>query len=150
MSTITESLEFRGVDYRLVRLDPIKGGRLALRVGKVLAGGLEGNEEGIAKLIAAVKDSGGEDGTEKKLSELFGEASLLATLAGGVANLDTDLLFTSALECITGNLFAGQVKLHDDTKVRAHFAEHPDHLLMVMAWALRVNCAGFFVKRAAA
>lgn len=135
----TETTEIRGTSYRLARLDPLRGGRIAARVGRILAAALA-DAGAIGELIAAAK-SGAAVGD-------MSETKLIEALAGGVQGLDTDALYDSALEFARGNLFAGDRKLHDDSTLNAHFREHPDHLMLVLAWVLKVNCAGFFALRA--
>lgn len=143
MSRITTQ-EIRGVNYRVVSLDPLRGGRLATRVGKLLAAALSSSDT-----IEAAMKSYRENGSDG-LGKLLEDSNLLAALAGGVSAVDTDALYDVALEFARGNVFAGDRKLHDDTAFNAHFGEHPDHLLPVLVWVLRVNCTGFFVRAAAA
>lgn len=138
---IDETKEIRGQTYRLMRLDPIKGGRLAMRVAKQLAAAL-GDVEAIQSLLSS-KEKASEPSGNGALSLLADQSKLVAALAGGVAKIDPDALYDCALECIRGRLFA-EHKLHDDQAINAWFGEHPDHMLLVLAWALQVNCAGFF------
>jgi len=136
---ITQTTTIRGMAYRLVKLNPIQGGRLALRVGTLIAAAAEDTSL-IGELINAHKGQEGSD----KLASLVDAPKLMQALAGGLAKLDADVLFDIGMQCIRGNLFTPTRKLHDDTAIDDHFGEHPDHMLMVMAWAIKENCAGFF------
>ena len=139
----------RGVDYAVIPLDPLRGGRLAARVGQILAASLA-DQGAVAELVKAYKASQApaEDDAEAApapaVASMLEEPKLLAALAGGVAKLNVDELYTVALAFTQGQLFAGQRKIADDHAFNAHFTEHPDHLLLVLAWVLRVNCVGFF------
>lgn len=144
MSAIVTT-EIRGTPYRLVRLDPLRGGRLSARVGRIIAGALA-DAGAIQSAIDAFK--GGEG--EAVAATLMDQPQLLAALAGGVKNLDAEGLYDCAIEFARGNLFAGDKKLHDDHAMSAWFAEHPDHMMLVLVWVLRTNCAGFFGLRAPA
>lgn len=124
----------RGADYALVKLDPLRGGRLAARVGQLLAAAFA--DQGAVSTLSDLLKNGADGALD--------QPQLLAALAGGVRHLDADALYGIALEFTRGQVFAGQKKLHDDHAFNAHFAEHEDHLLLVLAWALRENCAGFF------
>lgn len=139
MSAIVRT-EIRGTAYAVARLDPIRGGKLAARVGRVLAGALA-DQDAIMSAVEAFKGGNAAD-------TLMDQPQLLAALAGGVKNLDAEALYDTAMEFARGNLFAGDKKLHDDTAFNGYFTEHPDHLLLVLVWVLRVNCAGFFGPRA--
>lgn len=144
--TVFVDQEIRGVKYRLTRLPMRDAGRVALRVGQVLAGALEDAKavRGLVGMLNQAKDEGGE--AVKLLDLLKSDESLLAALAGGVAKLDAATLYDLGLECITGHLFGETGKLADNDAVDQYFATHQDHLFLVLAWALRVNCSGFFGK----
>ncbi|MNN54157.1 hypothetical protein D3C81_1689520 [compost metagenome] len=150
MSSSIVSEKIKGQDYRLVKLDPIKGGRLATRVAQQLAGALA-DVNGIKALIQSHLDKASGkapeaqegEGVASKLEALMNAPELLSALAGGVSKIDGEALYDLGLECIRGQLF-GDHKLHDDMALNNWFADRPDHLLLVLAWALRVNCQGFF------
>lgn len=146
----------RGQQYRLMKLDPIDAGRLSTKVAQNLAGALD-DVEVIKSLISANKLHN--DGSEAKdgdsqlegkrdvgamLERLMETPQLISALAGGIAKVDAESLYDCGLKCIRGKLFATH-KLHDDMAINAWFAEHPDHLLLVLVWALKTNVAGFFV-----
>ena len=146
---VTETI--KGQQYRLVKLDPLVGGRLATQVGQLLAVAV-GDVETIKGLIQAHIDNGKKDeskeveaDSKKKLDleRLLEAPQLLSAMAGGVGKIDADALYEMGLKCIRGQLFADR-KLHDDVALNAWFADRPSHLLLVLAWALKVNCAGFF------
>lgn len=143
MSAAITRTEIRNTPYALVRLDPLRGGRLAARVGRIIAGALA-DQGALQSAIDAFKDGLAVADT------IMDQPQLLAALAGGVKNLDAEGLYDCAVEFARGNLFAGDKKLHDDHAFSSWFAEHPDHLLLVLVWVLRVNCAGFFGLRAPA
>lgn len=136
----------KGQQYRLVKLDPLVGGRLATQVGQLLAVAV-GDVETIKGLIQAHVDNGAVDPVEteqkSQMEKLLEAPQLLAAMAGGVGKIDADALYEMGLKCIRGQLFADR-KLHDDVALNAWFADRPSHLLLVLAWALKVNCAGFF------
>lgn len=145
--SVTETI--KGQTYRLMKLDPLAGGRLATQVGQILAVAA-GDVETIKSLIQSHIDRSKEApealaGEEAKtnLERLLEAPQLLAAMAGGVAKIDADALYEMGLKCIRNQLFADR-KLHDDTALNQWFESRPDHLLLVMAWALKVNCAGFF------
>lgn len=143
MSAI-ERETIRGTAYAVTRLDPLRGGRLAVKVGGILAAALA-DQGAIEQIVNAYRDSQKTpDVAPAALDGLLGQPQLLAALAGGVHKLDTDALYDAAMDFARGKLFAGDRKLHDDAAFNAHFTEHPDHLMLVLAWVLRVNCAGFF------
>lgn len=129
-----ERTEIKGTAYAVARMDPLRGGRIAARVGRILAAALA-DSGGIADLISAYRNGA---------ADQLDEGKLIEALAGGMRGLDTDALYDAALEMCKGQVFAGERKLHDDTAFNAHFREQPDHLLPVLAWVLKVNCAGFF------
>ncbi len=149
----TETQEIRGTTYRLFKLAPLEGGRLATRVGQLLAAGVADGDT-LASLIKTYRDKTAEapvDGVEQPkapnpLDVLQDDTKLLQALAGGLARIDADALYTMGLQCFTGGIFAGERKLHDTAAQNAWFEDHPDHLLLCLAWALKVNCAGFFGK----
>lgn len=126
----------KGQQYRLVRLSPIEGGRLATRVAQQLAGALD-SVEIIKGLVEGREQSGA-------LDVINDQPKLLAALAGGVAKINADALYDCALQCVQGGRLFAESKLHDDHAFNTWFAEHPDHLILVLVWALRENCAGFF------
>lgn len=135
----------RGQQYRLMKLDPLQAGRMATKVAQQLAGAMD-DAEVIRSLIEGYQankegDQQGEDGNP--LAVIMDTPKLLSALAGGVGKIDADGLYDCALECVRGRLFADR-KLHDDTALNTWFADRPDHLMLVLAWALKVNCAGFF------
>lgn len=138
----------RGQQYRLMKLDPLQAGRLATRVAQQLAGAMD-DAEAIRSLIdgyqAQKASTEGAEGEQKDgpLALIMDTPKLLSALAGGIGKIDADGLYDCALECIKGRLFTDR-KLHDDTALNAWFADRPDHLMLVLAWALKVNCAGFF------
>lgn len=145
---VTETI--RGQDYKLIKLDPLEAGRLATKVMQNLAGALD-DVEVIKSLISAhlTKPSeseateGDADNAPSILEKMMEAPQLLSALAGGVAKVDAESLYDCALKCIRGRVFAVS-KLHDDTAINAWFADHPDHLLLVLVWALKTNVAGFF------
>lgn len=143
---VTETI--KGQAYRLVKLDPLEGGLLATQVIQILAVAA-GDAETIKSLIQSHIDNTKEgevaEGQEVKgqLEKLMEAPQLLAAMAGGVAKIDARALYTLGLKAIRNQLFADR-KLHDDTALNQWFESRPDHLLLVMVWALRVNCAGFF------
>lgn len=150
---VTENI--RGQDYKLIKLDPLEAGRLATKVAQNLAGALD-DVEVIKSLISssmlqkdeeAAKEGDQPDGDKKDVSKMLAKLmetpQLISALAGGIAKVDAESLYDCALKCVRGRVFAVQ-KLHDDTAMNAWFAEHPDHLLLVLVWALKTNVAGFF------
>lgn len=142
-----EECEIKGQKYRLMKLSPLEGGRLATLVGRNLAAALDGDAiksliSGYAKRKEA-EDSLATEEAAEKLEGMLDQANMLSALAGGVAKINADELYNQALTCIRGNLFADH-KLHDDTAINLWFDDRPSHLLPILAWALKVNCAGFF------
>jgi hypothetical protein len=144
---VTETI--KGQAYRLIKLDPIAGGRLATQVGQILAVAA-GDVETIKSLIQSHIDNSKEapelaEGEQAKsqLEKLLEAPQLLSAMAGGIAKIDADALYDMGLKCIRNQLFADR-KLHDDMALNQWFESRPDHLLLVMAWALKVNCQGFF------
>lgn len=143
---VTETI--KGQAYRLVKLDPLEGGLLATQVIQILAVAA-GDAETIKSLIQShidnSKDVQAAEGQEVKgqLEKLMEAPQLLAAMAGGVSKIDARALYALGLKAIRNQLFADR-KLHDDTALNQWFESRPDHLLLVMVWALRVNCAGFF------
>jgi hypothetical protein len=145
---VTENI--RGQDYRLVKLDPIEAGRLATKVAQNLAGALD-DVEVIKSLISSQlsqkQDEVATEGEQKEasgmLERLMETPQLISALAGGISKVDAESLYDCALKCVRGRVFATQ-KLHDDTAMNAWFADHPDHMLLVLVWALKTNVAGFF------
>ena len=139
--------EIQGARYRLMRLPPRDAGRIALQVGQVLAAALA-NGEAVRGLVGLLGQAKGED-DGKLLDLLKSDEALLSALAGQVAKLDAARLYDLGLECISnGRLFTQDGKLAQPEDVDAHFTEHPQRLFLVLAWALRVNAAGFFGKGA--
>lgn len=144
---VTETI--KGQAYRLVKLDPLEGGLLATQVIQILAAAA-GDAETIKSLIQSHLDKS-KDATEptdgqdvkSQLEKLMEAPQLLSAMAGGVAKIDARALYALGLKAIRNQLFADR-KLHDDTALNQWFEGRPDHLLLVMVWALRVNCAGFF------
>lgn len=144
------SENIRGQDYKLIKLDPLEAGRLATKVAQNLAGALD-DVEVIKSLISSQlsqkQDEIATEGEQKEaagvLERLMEAPQLISALAGGIAKVDAESLYDCALKCVRGRVFATQ-KLHDDTAMNAWFAEHPDHLLLVLVWALKTNVAGFF------
>lgn len=144
------SENIRGQDYKLIKLDPLEAGRLATKVAQNLAGALD-DVEVIKSLISSQlsqkQDDIATEGEQKAaagvLERLMEAPQLISALAGGIAKVDAESLYDCALKCVRGRVFAAQ-KLHDDTAMNAWFAEHPDHLLLVLVWALKTNVAGFF------
>lgn len=126
--------EIRGGTYKLAKLSPVIGAGVAIKVGALLASVAQ-DADGVKAIAEAYQVKGGEG--------LMGSTHLLSALAGGVAKIDAAALYELALQCVRGNLFADK-KLHDDDAINAHFEDHPDRMLLVLAWALRENCAGFF------
>lgn len=147
-SIVSENI--RGQDYKLIKLDPLEAGRLATKVAQNLAGALD-DVEVIKSLISSQlsqkQDEIATEGEQKEaasvLERLMEAPQLISALAGGIAKVDAESLYDCALKCVRGRVFATQ-KLHDDTAINAWFAEHPDHLLLVLVWALKTNVAGFF------
>lgn len=143
-----EETEIKGQKYRLMKLSPLEGGRLATLVGRNLAAALDGDSiksliSGYAKRKEAEAAGADEAKAAEKLEGMLDQANMLSALAGGVARINADELYSQALTCIRGNLFA-EHKLHDDTAINLWFGDRPSHLLPILAWALKVNCAGFF------
>jgi hypothetical protein len=140
----------RGQQYRLMKLDPLEAGRLATKVAQNLAGALD-DVEVIKSLVSSQlpqnKDEAATEGDQSPavsmLEKVMETPQLISALAGGIAKVDAESLYDCALKCVRGRLFAAH-KLHDDTSINAWFAEHPDHLLLVLVWALKTNVAGFF------
>lgn len=132
--------------YRLIKLDPIKAGRVATRVASIMAAAAD-NAESVSALISAYRTRGEVPKDADALAKLAAVPDLLAALAGGVAKVDTDALYDLALSCVRGQLFADR-KLNTDEDFAAHFSkdEHAGDLLPVLGWALKENCAGFFGK----
>lgn len=143
---VTETI--KGQAYRLIKLDPLEGGLLATQVIQILAVAA-GDAETIKSLIQShidnSKDAQVSEGQEVKsqLEKLMEAPQLLSAMAGGVAKIDVRALYALGLKSIRNQLFADR-KLHDDTALNQWFESRPDHLLLVMVWALRVNCSGFF------
>lgn len=141
------STTYGGQNYKLVKLAPKEAGRLATRLGKLLAS--LGQDEGVvAKLMTKAKeaDEKGENAAvaaKSAVSDILKSADIISALAGGVANLDADALYDIGLACVDGKLFADS-RLHDDAAFNKHFAEHPKNMLPIMAWAIKENCGGFF------
>ena len=148
-ATVTEII--KGRTYRMVKLPPLQGGRLALRVGQLLSGALSDVSAAQALFgMASVNTSDG-GAVKEAVSKLMADNSgIIAALAGSVAKIDADALYTCAMECLRGGLFTESGKLPDDDAMNAHFSQFPGDLLLVMAWALKANCAGFFGLRAPA
>ena len=133
----------RGQQYRLLKLEPLIAGRMATKVAQQLAGAMD-DAEAIRSLIEGYQaQKEGEPKDEGPLALIMDTPKLLSALAGGIGKINADGLYDCALECVRGRLFADR-KLHDDHALNAWFAERPDHLMLVLAWALKVNCAGFF------
>lgn len=141
----TSETTIGGVSYRLFRLNPVDGARLATRVGAQLAAAAA-SVETVGALIQAFK-ARGDAGVGDAVTDMLGTPQLLAALAGGVAKVDADELYTIGLKFAVGNVFA-DVKLHDEAAFNRHFEDHPENLLPVLVWAIRENCAGFFGMRA--
>ena len=133
------------VPYRLFRLDPITGARVATRVATALAPAL-GDLDTVQSLIDTFKAKPAEQSTGEAAAAMFSAPKLMAALAGGVAKVDADAIFDLGMQCVRGNLFA-DVKLASDDAFNAHFAEHEQNMLPVLVWAIRENCAGFFGLR---
>lgn len=149
MSDAIVSEVIKGQAYKLVKLDPIKGGRLATKVIQILAAAVS-DVNTIKDLVQAYTDRRDEaQGSEEaqtvqdKLKDLMETPQLISALAGGIGKIDADALYEIGLEFTRGQLFADR-KLHDDLAFNTWFADHPDHLLFVLVWAIRVNCQGFF------
>lgn len=147
-ATVSETI--KGHPYRLVKLPPLQGGRVALRVAQLLAGALTDLQavQGLFGLASGGTDAEAVKAGAAKL--LADNAGLVAALAGSVSKVDADALYALALECLKPGLFSEHGKMGDEHALNAHFAERPEALLLVLAWALRVNCAGFFGLRAPA
>lgn len=148
MSNAIVSEVIKGQAYKLVKLDPMEGGRRATKVIQILAAAV--SDVGTIKdLVQAYmdrkEDDPKEDGDNAKdqLKDLMETPQLISALAGGIGKIDADALYGIGLEFVRGNLFADR-KLHDDLAFNQWFADHPDHLLLVLVWAIRVNCQGFF------
>lgn len=145
------STTIKGQQYRLIKLDPMRGGRMATRVAQHLAGALD-DVKLIEQLIktqleSAVPKEGEEpkeaSDKEDMLAKFMEAPQLLSAMAGGIGKVDGEALFDCGIECIRGNLFAAS-KLHDDTAINQWFDDHPSHFLLVLVWALKENCKGFF------
>lgn len=134
----------KGQPYRLIKLDPLRGGLMATRVAQQLAGAVS-DAQTIKSLIKAATDGDEVDAkTIDPMTILEDQSQLVVAMAGGITKIDAEALYQCAIECISnGRLFADH-KLHDEMAINKWFAERPDHLLLVLAWALKVNCAGFF------
>ena len=134
----------RGQQYRLIKLDPVQAGRMATKVAQQLAGALD-DVSVIKDLIDGYASSKADaPALDAALSLVSDQPKLIAALAGGVAKVNAEALYDCALQCIQGGRLFAAHKLHDDASINHWFADHPDHMLLVMAWALKVNCAGFF------
>ena len=142
----------RGQQYRLIKLDPTEAGRLATKVAQQLAGALD-SVEIVKEMLGAYESSkdgaqtGDASSSEAKFNPLAiinDQPALLSALAGGIAKVNAEALYDCALQCVQGGRLFAAHKLHDDRAFNAWFADHPDHMLLVMVWALKVNCAGFF------
>lgn len=129
-----------GNPYRMLKLDAVRAGRIALRVGALLAGAVEGTEV-IETLLKTYKDSRAKADVLATLSDT---PKLLQALAGGVAKLDTEALYDLGLQCVRGQVFTATAKLSDDDAINAWFDSHPADLYPVLAWAIKENCSGFF------
>lgn len=137
-----------GQKYKLMKLSPLEGGRLATLVGRNLAAALDGESiksliSGYAKRKEATEAAEATTDAAQKIESMLDQAGMLSALAGGVARIDADALYDYGLTCIRGNLFADH-KLHDDQAINLWFSDRPSHLLPILAWALKVNCSGFF------
>jgi|GEM_PF-2596074 len=149
MSEAIATEQIKGQAYRLVKLDPIRGGRLATKVIQLLAVAV--SDVGTIKdLVQAYMDRKDGEETPKdgeaakdRMKDLMETPQLISAMAGGIGKIDADALYEIGLEFVRGNLFADR-KLHDDLAFNQWFADHPDHLLLVLVWAIRVNCQGFF------
>lgn len=149
MSDAIASEVIKGQAYKLVKVDPIKGGRLATKVIQILAAAVS-DVNTIKDLVQAYTDRKEEESTQEegatvqdKIKDLMETPQLISALAGGIGKIDADALYEIGLEFVRGNLFADR-KLHDDLAFNTWFADHQDHLLFVLVWAIRVNCQGFF------
>lgn len=142
----TDAVEtIKGQYYRLIKLDPMQGGRLATRVAQQLAGALD-DVEVIKSLIQGYAESKhAADGEPvNPLGLINDQPKLIAALAGGVSKINAEALYDCALQCIQGGRLFADRKLHDEHAINQWFSEKPDHMLLVLAWSLKVNCAGFF------
>lgn len=149
MSNAIVNEVIKGQAYRLIKLDPIKGGRLATKVIQILAAAVS-DVNTIKDLVQAYMDRKEEEAPKEegatvqdKIKDLMETPQLISALAGGIGKIDADALYEIGLEFVRGNLFADR-KLQDDLAFNQWFADHPDHLLFVLVWAIRVNCQGFF------
>lgn len=133
-------------NYRLIRLDPIKAGRVATRAASILAAAAD-DAEAITALIDAYRKRPAPTEGADAVAKLANVPDLLAAMAGGVAKIDSDALYDLALTCVRGNLLADR-KLNTDDDINEHFDDEAtrDNLLPVLGWALKENCAGFFGK----
>lgn len=141
-----EETTIGGQRYKLLKLSPLEGGRMATLVGRQLAAALDGDAiKGLMESYAKRQESAGTEQPEdtSKIGLLIQNVDMVTALAGGIGKVDADALYDHALACIRGNLFADH-KLHDDTAINMWFDERPQQLLPVLAWALKVNCSGFF------
>ncbi len=141
MNQITHTIG--GNAYRLMKLDAVKAGRIALRAGALLAAAVEGTAV-IQTLIDAYKANQAGAETSGFAATLTDTPKLLDALAGGIAKLDAEALYDLALQCVRGQVFTASSKLNDDDAISAWFESHPADLYPVLAWALKENCAGFF------
>lgn len=152
---------FDGVNYKLVKLPPVDGGRVATNVAKLLAPVLD-NKDAIGQLLGYAKEFLGKKpegatpeeveaakaaGNEKLLAGLLNDGELLlSALVGGVARVDVDALYDVAMRCVKHGAWANNARLNDDNAVNKHFSDYPEQLLPVLVWALQVNSKGFFAK----
>lgn len=149
MSNAVVSEVIKGQPYKLVKMDPLEGGRRATKVIQLLAAAVS-DVNTIKDLVQAYMGRKGEaqpeeegESAQEKIKNLMETPQLISALAGGIGKIDADALYEIGLEFVRGNLFADR-KLHDDLAFNNWFADHQDHLLFVLVWAIRVNCQGFF------
>lgn len=115
--------------YRILKMNPMKGGRFALKVAKTIAPALSTDDDILGSL--------------SNFKEEDGASIILKVLAGAVSNVDADAVYELGMEALKHECFAGQRKLSDESHFNSHFSEHPGDLLKVMVFAVRVNCKGF-------
>lgn len=151
---ITADKTINGRAYKLVKLPPLEAGEMATCVAQILAGAaseidlLKALASTVSENLPSLKQAveGGADKVALGVKMLEDAPALLSALAGGVAKVDAKALYALGLRCIRGQLFA-TTKLVDDRALNAYFSEYPEDLLLVMVWAIQVNCAGFFGLR---
>lgn len=131
-------------EYRILKMPVVQGGKFAAKVGKIVLPALKGNKDDLAEFfVEAVKLQGKTD------DEIKGAMSenmdlIIDVLGGTVESMDVEALYDLGIEAMRYESYAAGRKMDDDRHFNAHFKEYPGDLLKVMAFAIRVNCTGFF------